>query len=817
MKKIILLFVLFIWACLIAAETEPYKVTRVFAGQDSLYRLYLTPGQTSLIKVVKPSEITLEVNSERTVVKKTAFLGNTAEIKNISIVLDNSLSMKDKYANVQKALTSFQDSLSSDFYLSLYDYGDGRNISRINESEASLITRKRLFFSNSPFLIKKEIANIPSFTDKTYTNDALVLAVADLNEQPRFHNKYLFIIVDGEDNGSSVSNKDLVGVLKNSDVSIYVLDIAPKPTATMERMCLKFNGFYTNLSSEIKLEGQLQTILQQIRKTILLDFPINDFKQEPNLQFGIKFPQASALNSMFYTFEQKFDLELYEKLETSSTKQVPVLADYAFFLDQFKDTPLKEKVLFMWAEQCYKQGDFAQAGYVFNSLSSNQLAVHKNYAKCYLSLLNYSPKNLTKTVDEINKSCSEINSLDFLLKMSLQNAKLLFQNNEYQKCIQVLDGVISSVEDNSVSADCYWLKYRCSQQLKSDTLAVQSLRKIIAYYPYHKLYYPAKNELARKLRQESKSGEIVDLFQELQTSVPGTIDSLKQIALHYAWALNKEKKYAQLFNFTERVIPIFSDPVFKSYKLAALSAKNYLLMAPYFDKLTKSEKSFVLKNQQVTEIAFDGNKSSFLPNGAYVNLLDNLKDFSIVTDSLILMNYPAWDCVYQFGESLSASTIYLPMTDSLVSLNNQSDLYLYYDDGFKLTLLTFQLNEKYLSFRSIKAGYYFLSNTRLFSYDYTISAYPELTNPAPDFYQTKFKDVIKIMRTNPTYFLRINVVSETNAAVSKIEFEESLKTYFLDQGIFPARYSLKASTQNSQGSTSRKMYLSILSNPQKLF
>jgi len=195
-----------------AEKIVPIQVIQVDDQSSvTLMRMQAVVSKKGHEFAAKLGENDFEIKEEQQQRPIQSFIKDEAPLR-VAILLDSSISMVgSKLYHAQAAVHSFLQRLDPTDSASVYSFSDG--VTRLSNFSNDYSTLQPLLYSVSPHL-------------QTRLNDTILVAWHELMQQKG--TRVLIIISDGEDNLSTVTNQQLIHVLKSSPVMVYSLMLEGK-------------------------------------------------------------------------------------------------------------------------------------------------------------------------------------------------------------------------------------------------------------------------------------------------------------------------------------------------------------------------------------------------------------------------------------------------------------------------------------------------------------------------------------------------------------------------------------------------------------
>jgi Ca-activated chloride channel homolog len=209
-----------------------------------------------LIGGLQPSDFEiLEDGRKQTIQYFSAGDGGSAPETHLAVVIDISGSMAPALGFVQSAVIKFFDDLADALDITIVDFDEQVRLSQYSRSDGAHVVQR---------VRSLRIGGATALYDAI---GVYLDAASDQNGR-----KILLVYTDGDDNASSSSLTDLLGVLKASDVTVYSIGVLNQLTPTtrtfmaiLERIAEASGGEALFPSTVDDLDGAYKRVLQQVK------------------------------------------------------------------------------------------------------------------------------------------------------------------------------------------------------------------------------------------------------------------------------------------------------------------------------------------------------------------------------------------------------------------------------------------------------------------------------------------------------------------------------------------------------------------------
>ncbi len=299
-------------------EIEDGKMLISVTDKDEKPIMGLTLKDFSILRGLRTAKI---VNVEPLATSKDVGL-------NIVLVVDNSLSMRDRKAvqPLLEALEAFYQIVRPIDNISIVVYDDRKTITINNqELHAKILTSRDVNALRA--LVTEQMTE--GLTSGTYLNDAIMVGLDVLGKYPEKSNKFMVAFTDGEDINSGIKDHVVLEAAKNiPNLGAYTVDYMPTTTLDpfLQTFAKQNNGHIWKASSA----AELAPIFKKFSSTLLhryivsyrfLNAPTGEIALEPGeitIEEISTIDSAPLLNYIYFETGQSEIPSRYIQLNSQS-------------------------------------------------------------------------------------------------------------------------------------------------------------------------------------------------------------------------------------------------------------------------------------------------------------------------------------------------------------------------------------------------------------------------------------------------------------------------------------------------------------------
>ncbi len=456
---------------------------------------------------VRPSDIqSLQALKER----------GQAEIY-IAMVFDNSESMRGRTDLLEGAARRFIGNLRTGDFVSLIDFGDGKQLANVAEYDRPVHGRVRLPFSNSKAILRK---NLPmgSLTARTFMYDALILALSSLQRESVLGRKAVVLFSDGLENGSVASLADVRGVLSRTGIPVYAIDLNPEVNPTLQTLAQSSGGEYFH----VKRPSDLTDLYQEVLNLLNGQYRITYVSPDKNVSANTYAMEVVTEGRLTGRASRLFTIDgqsiAYYNLAHRESQGSQSVSDYLDFLSGFPRSKHTDDVRIRLGRFWQQRGETSKALGVFNIILRNPQSAAYNQALLQKAEVLRNEKRYGAARQAYAEVLKTESDPTVRAKAMLDLAKAYTAEGNFSLALDTYSELTSAYEGSEIASEAFLQAATLNMEMGNLPAAEQNLEQLVQVYGESKTAVYGRLELARIAARTGRHREAEQLYAQVLQS-----------------------------------------------------------------------------------------------------------------------------------------------------------------------------------------------------------------------------------------------------------------------------------------------------------
>jgi hypothetical protein len=260
----------------VSISGKDYQSVAISPRSSSSFYMRVTNEMGASVEGITLDDVKVKQNGEDVRVVQVTMLRETVAItKKVVLVLDNSTSMKESVEKMIESLDTFLNSLGKGVEVAVVMYEEK---DEFLEKAPVIYDKENLKLSyldfTSDFAKVRDFANLRfrrNLTRSTYLYDAAVVGVSLFRGVPRYMQKALVVMSDGEDTGSTFNLEKAIANY-NRDIRVYSINFGQGAMDNRSLMAINeaTGGSYIRVEKSVDLQKMFTDLSREITAVYLV-------------------------------------------------------------------------------------------------------------------------------------------------------------------------------------------------------------------------------------------------------------------------------------------------------------------------------------------------------------------------------------------------------------------------------------------------------------------------------------------------------------------------------------------------------------------
>jgi outer membrane protein OmpA-like peptidoglycan-associated protein len=260
----------------VSLSGKEYQTVAISPRSSSSFYMRVTDDMGASIEGITLDDVKVKQNGEDARVVQVTLLRETVAItKKVVLVLDNSTSMKESVEEMIESLDTFLNSLGRGVEVAVVMYEEKEEFL---EKAPVIYDKENLKLSyldfTSDFAKVRDFANLRfrrNLTRSTYLYDAAVVGISLFRGVPRYMQKAIVVMSDGEDTGSTFKLQKAIANYKE-DIRVYSINFGQGAMDNRSLMAINeaTGGRYIRVEKSVDLQKMFTDLSREITAVYLV-------------------------------------------------------------------------------------------------------------------------------------------------------------------------------------------------------------------------------------------------------------------------------------------------------------------------------------------------------------------------------------------------------------------------------------------------------------------------------------------------------------------------------------------------------------------